>query len=119
MKPAIHNLTIHQGASFDLTIRAFGENNAPVDLSGYTARSYARENAGSPNLAFSLDPTISPTTVDGVTTSSFIFSKSVASVLAFPAGRFEWDVVLIQTSTGKVTGPYVAGIVTVKPLASR
>jgi hypothetical protein len=119
MKPAIHNITLYQGASFDLTIRAFDANNAAVNLTGYTARAYARETASSASMSFSLAPTIANTTVDAITTSSFLFSLSVATVLAFPAGRFEWDLVLTETATGKVTGPFVAGIVTVKPLASR
>ena len=55
MSAGIYNLSIEQGATFDLEIRYKDANGDPVDLTGYDARLQIREFIYSQNFVLGLD----------------------------------------------------------------
>lgn len=110
------NVTIDQGATFDVTLLWRDETGTPVDLSGYTARAQIRSQVTSAT------PLVDLTDGDGITlgggagTIQLVISDTDTSALPAPFDGV-WDLEL-ESGTGTVTR-LLAGTVTVTPEVTR
>ena len=90
------NLCICQGANLQQKFRWLIDNE-PVDLSSYTARSMFRDTADSTTVALSLTSAAGTISLGGVS-GTVILSASAASTSAITAGRYVFDIELINSS---------------------
>ena len=104
------NLDIDQGSTFQTTINVTDENDAIVDLTGYTGVAQMRKHYTS-STAYSFTVSISPS-IGTVTLS--MSANATANVVA---GRYVYDCELTDTN-GAVTR-LIEGIVTITPQVTR
>jgi len=90
------NLCICQGANLQQKFRWLIDD-VPVDISGYTARSMFRDTADSATVALSLTSAAGTISLGGVS-GTVILSASAASTSAITAGRYVFDIELINAS---------------------
>lgn len=106
------NLTIDQGSNFFSAVTVEGANGLPFDLTGYTARGQIRRTYQSvtayPFTALINNPT------DG----EIEISLGNTATSQMKAGRYVYDIEIIQTSTGDKTR-VVEGQVEVTPGVTR
>lgn len=106
------NLTIDQGSDFQTTITVEGSNGLPFDLTGYSARGQIRRSYTS-TTAYSFTATITDPT-DGEI--NIFLDNSVTA--AMKAGRYLYDVEIVQTSSSDVTR-VIEGQVEITPRITR
>ena len=100
--PGILNITIHQGASWDLTLTwKTGNPSALVNLTGYTARMQIREKAISPNASATLTSSNGKIALGGVL-GTVALSLSAADTSAIVPGNYVYDLEMVSP-TGYVT----------------
>lgn len=104
------NLIIDQGSTYSTVIGVTDDNDASIDLTGYSGSAQIRKHYSSSNsVPFSVG--ISP--ADG----SVVLSLSSTQTSALRAGRYVYDVEL--TNSSNVVSRIVEGIVTVTPQVTR
>ena len=101
------HLVIDQGTTFSTDLTLSDQNGDPLYLSGYTANSVMKKWYTSSN---STQFSVSVNTVSSVITLGL--TANVTNNL--PAGRYVYDVILTETSTGAVSR-VLEGYVTVTP----
>ena len=104
-------LKIDQGATYAVTVELQDENDAALDLEGYTVRSTMRKHYASTSSTSFTTAIVSPATLGKVTLSL----TAVQSALLVP-GRYVYDLEIEINST--VTR-VLEGIVTVTPNVTR
>ena len=102
------NITIDQGSEFSNEILLTDTDGTPLDLTSYAAASQIRKWYGASN-SVSFDTSI----VDG----AIVLSLNVESTSSISAGRYLYDVVLINPSN--TVTRVVEGMVTVNPSVTR
>lgn len=107
------NLTIDQGSDFVATIKLYGTNTAPLDLTDYGAQAQLRKSYESATASASFNVSI-PAPANGEIQLSLIGTTSAA----LKYGRYVYDVLITNSSTGIKTRA-VEGIVTVTPNVTR
>lgn len=107
-------LVIERGLHFGPLDLLFKENGAAVNLTGYTTRSIARTEVGSPN-ELNLDPVIA----DAAAGRIRIEFTDDETMRDFPAGKYRYNLVLVLTSSGETSPPYLAGTLDVIDQESR
>lgn len=101
------NLTVEQGADFELTITVRNKNNVPLNLLGYSASSVMKKHSSSTtSYPFSV------TFVDRQNGRiSLSMNNTVTDTLA--EGRYLYDIIL--TSPNNLKTRVIQGMVTVSP----
>ena len=91
------NISIDQGSTFSSTITVEGSDGLIFNLSGYTVRGQIRKNYSSTSF------TAFTATVLSAVNGTITVSLTAQQTLALAAGRYRYDVEVVQTSTGNVT----------------
>ena len=91
------NISIDQGSTFSSTITVEGSDGLIFNLSGYTVRGQIRKNYSSTSF------TAFTATVLRAVNGTITVSLTAQQTLALAAGRYRYDVEVVQTSTGNVT----------------
>lgn len=105
------NLPIDQGSTYTSTVSVEGGNSLPFNLTGYSARGHIRKNYSSSSFtAFS-------TTINNAIQGEINLSLTSTQTAALKAGRYVYDVEIIESSTGNITR-VVEGQVEIFPRAT-
>ena len=107
------NLILEQGTDFQGVIKLYADATTVLDLSGYTAQSQMRRSYDSVSATATLIASI-PNPAAG----EIYLTLSATSSTGIRYGRYLYDVVLTQTSSGILTRA-VEGIITVTPRVTR
>jgi len=107
------NLVMEQGTDFTASIKLFASATEALNLQGYAAYSQMRRSYDSVSASATLTVTI-PVPTNG----ELVLTLSDSSTAALRYGRYLYDVLLEQTSTGTRTRA-VEGIITVTPRVTR
>jgi len=107
------NIILEQGTDFQATIKLYADMVSPLDLTGYTGQSQMRRSYDSVSSTAVLAVSI-PIPGNG----EVVLSLSATSSAGIKYGRYLYDVVLTNGSTGTKTRA-VEGIVTVTPRVTR
>lgn len=107
------NLLMEQGTDFQAVIKLYSDPLTPLDLTGYTASSQMRRSYDSVSATATLTVNI-PIPTNGEL--YLTLADSSTSVIKY--GRYLYDVLITQTSTGTKTRA-VEGIITVTPNITR
>lgn len=107
------NLVMEQGADFQAVIKLYQDNITPLNLNGYIGESDVRRSYDSVSATAVLAVAI-PVPGNG----ELYLTLSAASSSTIKAGRYVYDVLLTQTSSGIKTRA-VEGIITVTPGVTR
>lgn len=103
------NIVLDQGTTFSTTYTFTGDNNDPIDFTGYTAAAQMRKSYAS-NSSFAFTVGLSNSGVVALT-------MNAATSSSITAGRYVYD--LQVTDLNGVTSRLVEGIVTVTPQVTR
>jgi LEA14-like dessication related protein len=111
--PAKLNLICPQGTTFLKTFRVYDENDAPFDLTGYTAAMQVREKYPSTTYLFQV------TTGSGITISGSTITVEVhySVTTDFREGDYVWDIEI--TSPADKRDRVLQGIFMVTPEVTR
>jgi hypothetical protein len=102
------NISIDQGSDFTSTVTVEGSDGIVFNLTGYTARGQIRKSYTSTTAVnFSAS-------INSPTQGTIQLTLTSAQTGAMKAGRYLYDVEVVQTSTGKVIR-VVEGQVEVNP----
>lgn len=104
MIPGALDLVIYRGTSFSVQFNCLDENGDPVDLTGWTPYSQARDKPGG-RLVIDLQPTIIPPASNG----QVLISLTEDQTEALDHGIYVWSFQAQQPSSGPVLGPFIAG----------
>ena len=96
MPAGIYNITIEQGATFEITLTIKQGDGNPVDLSGYTARSQIREKVSSLAAAGAFVVTFPEPRTEG----KLKMSLAASATALLPARVYAYDLEL--ESAGRV-----------------
>lgn len=107
------NLTIDQGADFEAVIKLYSTNTEPLNLTNYGATGQIRRGYDSTTASGTFAITM-PTPSNG----ELVLSLSATSSAELKYGRYVYDVLITNSSTGIKTRA-VEGIVTVTPRVTR
>ena len=109
----ITNLSVDQGADFEAVIKLYSTNTEPLDLTNYGAVAQIRRgyDSTSSSAAFAVTTPIP-------TNGELILTLSSTTSAALKYGRYVYDVLITNSSTGVKTRA-VEGIVTVTPRVTR
>jgi hypothetical protein len=107
------NLILEQGADFTAVIKLYADNINPLNLSGYAGESEIRRSYDSVSASATLAVGI-PMPGNG----ELYLTLQASSSSGLRAGRYLYDVLLTETSTGIKTRA-VEGIITVTPSVTR
>ena len=107
------NLVLEQGTDFQAVIKLYSTNTEPLNLTGYSASSQIRKSYDSVSATATLTVSI-PIPTNG----ELILSLNDGSSAAVKYGRYLYDVIINQTSTGTITRA-VEGIITVTTRVTR
>jgi hypothetical protein len=107
------NLVLEQGTDFQAVIKLYADNTTVLNLNGYTATSQMRRSYDSVTATATLAVAI-PIPGNG----ELYLTLAAASSTSIRYGRYLYDVVLTQTSTGTLSRA-VEGIITVTPRVTR
>ena len=107
------NLVLEQGADFQAVIKLFADHVTPLNLTGYSAVSQMRRSYDSVSASATLAVGI-PMPGNG----ELYLTLQASSSSGLRAGRYLYDVLLTETSTGIKTRA-VEGIITVTPSVTR
>lgn len=109
---AISNLTIDQGTTYSITITVTDDTGSARNLTGYTGRAQLRRSYyTTTNTSFTV-------TIDNPGEGEIDLSLTAANTSALKAGRYVYDLELVQDNTSTVER-IVEGIVTVYPEATK
>jgi hypothetical protein len=98
--PGRYDLTIYQGATFDLTMTwRQGTPLAPVNLTGYTARMQLRETTGSPTTVLSLTSANGGGITLGGAAGTIALNVSATVTAAMAPGTYLYDLELVSGAT--------------------
>jgi hypothetical protein len=109
---AYTDLTIDQGASFELTFDLVGDDGYPINITGYVFSGQIRKTYYSTNPTANIIVTILNSAAGNTLLS--ISSSNTANIVA---GRYVYDIKMKDTAN--VTSRVVEGIVTVTPQVTR
>jgi hypothetical protein len=109
---AYTDLTIDQGASFELTFDLVGDDGYPINITGYVFSGQIRKTYYSTNPTANIVVTILNSAAGNTLLS--ISSSNTANIVA---GRYVYDIKMKDTAN--VTSRVVEGIVTVTPQVTR
>ena len=107
------NLILEQGADFTAVIKLYADNINPLNLNGYAGESEIRRSYDSVSASATLAVGI-PMPGNG----ELYLTLQASSSSGLRAGRYLYDVLLTETSTGIKTRA-VEGIITVTPSVTR
>jgi hypothetical protein len=107
------NLSVDQGADFEATIKLYSSNTDALNLTGYGFSGQIRRSYESQTTSAVFTIT-SPNPTNGELT----LSLSDTTTAAMRAGRYVYDIIITDTSTGVKTRA-AEGIVTVMPGVTR
>jgi hypothetical protein len=107
------NLVLEQGADFQAVIKLFADHVTPLNLTGYSAVSQMRRSYDSVSASATLAVTI-PIPGNG----ELYLKLDDSSSIGLRYGRYLYDVLITETSTGTRTRA-VEGIITVTPRVTR
>lgn len=116
MTAAAHNITIEQGATFQLNLLWKGSNDVPINLTGYTARMQVRQKHTSDTALLNL-----------TTENGGIVLGGAAGTIAVTAAATATDDLSVKTavydlelvSGGGVVTRLIEGCVTITPEVTR
>jgi hypothetical protein len=113
MSAATTNLTIDQGATWNITF-TYKNSNGSIDLTGYTAALQLRTSydASSPALSLSSGSGI----VLGGTAGTIAVTASATQTGALTAGEYVYD---LELTSGSIVTRLVQGRITVTPQVTR
>lgn len=105
---AVKNLSVDQGTDFNAQLTVYDDNNAPWDLTGYTAsakikKSYYSSNFVEFNVNFNSNRT----------TGIIIIDLTSTQTSSMEQGRYLYDIVIKDSSEKKVR--VIEGIITINP----
>ena len=108
--PAIYNVTMYQGATFDLTL-TWAVNGTPVNLTSYTARMQVRSafDSTSPALSFTSGSGITL----GGTAGTILVEASAATTAGVAIGQYVYDLEMV--SAGSAVTRLIQGTFMVDP----
>lgn len=102
------NIAIDQGSDFASTVTVEGSDGITYNLTGYTARGQIRKSYSSTTaVSFA-------TAINSPEQGKIQLTLTAVQTAAMKAGRYLYDVEVVQTSSGKVTR-VVEGQVEVNP----
>lgn len=107
------NLTIDQGSDFQAVIKLYSTVNTPLDLTNYGGTAQLRKSYESTSASGTFTVAI-PIPSNG----EIYLTMSNSSTAALKYGRYVYDVLITDTSSGVKTRA-VEGIVTVMPNVTR
>lgn len=107
------NLVMEQGADFQAVIKLYADNISALNLSGYTGESDVRRSYDSVSATTTLAVSI-PVPGNG----ELYLTLGASSTATIKSGRYVYDVLITNTSTGIKTRA-VEGIITVTPGVTR
>lgn len=109
----IKNLVIDQGTTYSLTITVYDAAGNALNLSGYTYRAQLRKSYGSTSYTeFTVTPAVD------LTSGQITISLTSTQTSGLRAGRYVYDVEIVETATSSVTR-VIEGIITVTPEVTR
>ena len=107
------NLVLEQGTDFQAVIKLYSDNITALDLTGYSASAQMRRSYDSTTASATMAVTI-PIPTNG----ELYLNLAAASSVGVRYGRYLYDVVITQTSSGIISRA-VEGIITVTPRVTR
>jgi hypothetical protein len=107
------NLSLDQGSDFQATITLYSNNTQLLDLTGYGAQAQLRKSYDSTTASGVFTVAITSPTL-----GQLVLSMASTSTAVLKYGRYLYDVLIINSSTGVKTRA-VEGIVTVMPRVTR
>jgi hypothetical protein len=108
--PAIYNVTMYQGASFDLSL-TWNVNSLPVNLTGYTSRMQVRTSFDSATTVLSLTNGSGITL--GGTVGTILVEASPATTAGVATGQYVYDLEMV--SGGSAVTRLIQGTFLVDP----
>lgn len=109
---SVSNLAIDQGTTYSVTVGVTDDTGSARDLSGYSGRAQIRRSYyTTTNTAFTV-------TIDNPGDGEIVLSLTDAQTSNLKAGRYVYDVELVNDSTSAVER-IVEGIITVYPEVTR
>lgn len=107
------NLVLEQGADFQAVIKLYADNVSPLNLTGYSGQAQLRRSYDSVSASATLAVSI-PIPTNG----EVVLTLDAASSTGLRYGRYLYDVLITESSTGTKTRA-VEGIITVTPGVTR
>ena len=108
--PAIYNVTMYQGATFDLSL-TWNVNSLPVNLTGYTGRMQVRSSFASDTAILSLTSGSGITL--GGTAGTILINATAATTAGVATGQYVYDLELV--SGGSAVTRLIQGTFLVDP----
>jgi hypothetical protein len=108
--PAIYNVTMYQGATFDLSL-TWNVNSSPVNLTGYTSRMQVRSSFASDTAILNLTSGSGITL--GGTAGTILINATAATTAGVATGQYVYDLELI--SGGSAVTRLIQGTFIVDP----
>jgi hypothetical protein len=108
--PAIYNVTMYQGATFDLSL-TWNVNSSPVDLTGYTSRMQVRSSFASDTTILNLTSGSGITL--GGTAGTILINATAATTAGVATGQYVYDLELV--SGGSAVTRLIKGTFIVDP----
>ena len=108
--PAIYNVTMYQGASFDLSL-TWNVNSVPVNLTGYTSRMQVRTSYDATSTILSLTSGTGITL--GGTAGTILIEASPATTAGVATGQYVYDLEMV--SGGSAVTRLIQGTFLVDP----
>jgi len=108
--PAIYNVTMYQGASFDLSL-TWNVNSIPVNLTGYSSRMQVRTSYDASSTVLSLTSGSGITL--GGTAGTITVAASAATTAGVPTGQYVYDLEMV--SGGSAVTRLIQGTFLVDP----
>ena len=106
------NISIDQGSDFSSTVTVEGSDGLVYALTGHTARGQIRKTySSSTSIPF-------VTVINNPEAGKILISLTSTVTAAMKAGRYVYDIEIVQTGTGKVTR-VVEGQIEVNPRVTR
>lgn len=105
---AVKNLSVDQGTDFNAQLTVYDDNNAPWNLTGYTASAKIKKSYYS-----STSVTFNVTFNSNRSTGIIIIALSSAQTSSMEQGRYLYDIVIEDSSGKKVR--VIEGIITINP----
>ena len=108
--PAIYNVTMYQGATFDLSL-TWNVNSLPVNLTGYTSRMQVRSSFASDTAILNLTSGSGITL--GGTAGTILINATATTTAGVATGQYVYDLELV--SGGSAVTRLIQGTFLVDP----
>lgn len=112
-----YNLSIEQGATFEIIFQWTDANNNPINITGYTARSQIRPDVTSSTVVCDMTIANSKLSLYSAVNGQLKMLIGATETATFPSGSAVWDLEMIDGS-GKVTR-LLQGSVNISPEVTR